>query len=108
MNIQEKLISKHYKKHVSKSNRALKLTDTLFQKLVEDSYGIRYYIECWYYPARHCGESFFDESWQFEVQFSGDNASGTMNVQLFEKDIDKAEQMFNTMWTKLDLGYYED
>ena len=48
------------------------------------------------------------ESWRFEVQYSGNETSETMNVMLFEKDVDKAEQMFSDIWTKLSLGYYEE
>lgn len=108
MNIQEQLIERGYKKYVSKSNAVFKMTDTLFQKKVVDEKGILYFINCWWYKEDCVNGNTIPESWQFEVQYSGNETSETMNVMLFEKDIDKAEQMFNDIWTKLSLGYYEE
>lgn len=108
MNIQDQLISKGYKKYVSKSNAVFKSTDTLFQKKVVDDKGIRYFIDCWWYKEQTINGHTIPEGWQFEVQFSGDDVSKTMNVMLFEKDVDNAEQMIDHMWTVLNLGYYEE
>lgn len=108
MNIQDQLIRKGYKKYVSQSNTVFKMTDTLFQKKVVDDKGVRYFINCWWYKEDCVNGHTIPESWQFEVQYSANDASRTMNVTLFEKDIDKAEQMFDDMWTKLNLGYHEE
>lgn len=108
MNIEDVLIEKGYKKYVSQSNSVFKMTDTLFQKKVVDDKGVRYFIDCWWYKEETINGYTIPESWQFEVQFHGNEASQTMNVMLFEKDVDKAEQMFNDVWTKLNLGYYEE
>jgi hypothetical protein len=108
MSIQEKLLEKGYKKYVSKSNAVFKSTDTLFQKKVVDDKGVRYFIDCWWYKEEVINGHTIQESWQFEVQYSSSPVSNTMNVMLFEKDIDKAEQMFDHMWTVLNLGYYEE
>ena len=108
MNIQQELNKKGYKKYVSESNRVFKMTDTLFQKKVVDDKGIRYFIDCWWYEQQCINGTVIPESWQFETQFHGDKIDQVIDVMLFEKDIDKAEQMFNDMWVKLGLGYYEE
>ena len=107
--LQEDLISRGYKKYISEGNKIFKMTDTLFQKRISDEKGKKYYIDLWYYPAGRHGQISLPESIQAEVQFhDGDGTTEeNINVQLFIKDIDKIEEVFENMWQKLGLNYYE-
>jgi len=107
--LQQDLISRGYKKHVSEINKTFKMTDTLFQKRISDERGKKYYIDIWYYAAGRHGQTSLPESIQAECQFhNGDGITDEpMNVQLFIKDVDKIEEVFENMWVKLGLGYYE-
>lgn len=107
-NMQEILISKGYKKHVSEHYKVFHTTDTLFQKRISDDKGKKYFIDVWYYPAGRYGHTDLPESIQAEVQFEKDGITDeNMNVELFTKDIDKIEEVFENMWKYLALGYYE-
>lgn len=106
--LQETLISKGYKKHVSEHYKTFHATDTLFQKRISDDKGKKYFINIWYYLAGRYGNTDLLESIQAEVQFENDGVTEeTMNVQLFTKDVEKIEQVFENMWKCLALGYYE-
>lgn len=104
----KKLIQNGYKKYVSSGYNFLKNTDTLFQKKVVDDTGIRYFIDCWWYPEQKINSHFIEKSWQFEVQFYDNENNVTMNVMLFEKDVAEAEKQFDNIWKSLKLGYYEN
>lgn len=105
--LQEDLISRGYKKHVSEIHKTFKMTDTLFQKRISDDKGKKYFIDIWYYVGSPSHN--FPESIQAEVQFhDGDGITEeSMNVQLFIRDITKIEEVFENMWGKLGLNYYE-
>jgi len=121
--LQDQLVSKGYKKWVSEATRKFKMTDTLYQKCITDEKGKKYFIDLYYYPeTKHYyyndlnengtvkTDNFvvLPESIQAEVQFTGDGVTDEhMDVKLFTKDIDKIEEVFENMWVKLGLGYYE-
>lgn len=106
--LQEDLLSRGYKKHVSESNKIFKMTDTLFQKRISDEKGKKYFINLWYYAEGRHGQTSLPESIQAEVQFETDGVTHeNMNVTLFTRDIDKIEEVFENMWVTLNLGYYE-
>ena len=107
--LQAELLARGYKKWVSETTRIFKMTDSLYQKKVIDNKGKKYFIDIYYYPAGRYGNRDMEESIQAEVQFhNGDGITdNTMNVQLFVKDIDKIEEVFENMWVKLGLNYYE-
>lgn len=108
INLQQDLLNKGYRKHVSKHHLTFKMTDTLYQKRITDDKGTKYFVDAWYYPAIQYSSVFVDESVQIECQFSGKREGETFaNVILFEKDIDQAEKTLENMWDKLELGYYE-
>lgn len=106
--LEDKLVSRGYKKHVSESYKTFHMTDTLFQKCITDEKGKKYYINLWYYAAGRHGQTALPESIQAEVQFETDGVTHeNMNVTLFTKDIDKIEEVFESMWKNLGLGYNE-
>lgn len=108
LSLHDQLVAKGYKKWVSESNRIFKMTDTLYQKQIDDDKGKKYFINIWYYPAQRYGHTDLPESIQAEVQFTGDGVTDEhMDVTLFVKDIDKIEEVFENMWVKLGLGYYD-
>lgn len=94
-----------YRKWVSHLNQVLKGTDTLYQKRITDEKGIRYFVDAWYYPS--VAGTIVDDRFQFEVQFTLPDGE-KMNVMSFYKEVDKSEQLFDLMWNKLELGYYEE
>lgn len=106
--LQEDLLSRGYKKHVSESNKIFKMTDTLFQKRISDEKGKKYFINLWYYAEGRHGQTSLPESIQADVQFETDGVTDeNMNVVLFTQDVDKIEEVFENMWVTLNLGYYE-
>lgn len=102
--LQQELLSRGYKKYTSESYR----TDTLFQKRVEDELGILYFIDVWYYPRTvfHNGNE-TEDTIEVTVQYRDQNGYPIMDVNLFEKDIDKAEVLLAQIWCDMSLGYYE-
>jgi hypothetical protein len=108
MTLEQELTLRGYTKHVADHYRVLNNTDTLYQKRISDSKGKKYFINIWYYPAQRYGHTDLPESIQAEVQFTGDGVTDEhLDVKLFTKDLDKIEEVFENMWVKLGLGYYE-
>lgn len=106
--LQQDLISRGYKKHVSESYKTFHMTDTLFQKCITDEKGKKYFINLWYYTEGRYGHANLPESIQADVQFETDGVTDeNMNVVLFTQDVDKIEEVFENMWQKLGLNYYE-
>lgn len=104
MTISEQLLESGYKKHVSEHYRLLKMTDTLYQKRVDDSYGVKYYVNAWYYPERMMpNTAICPEGVMFETQYrDGDDY---ITVELSTSDIDKAEEEFYKIWQLMGYGY---
>ncbi len=106
--LQHELISRGYKRHISERYRTFHMTDTLFQKLIKDDIGKKYYIDLWYFAGWQAFGQSYPESIQAEVQFSTDGVTKEcMNVTLFVKDTNKIEEVFENMWVSLRLGYNE-
>jgi hypothetical protein len=94
-----------YKKDVSGAYRVLRGTDTIYQKLIADSIGKKYYIDVWVYnKGRH------KDTWgkrtvyifQTEIQFYGKDDEICFNVILCN-----SEKIESIIWTLLELGYYQ-
>lgn len=108
MTLEQDLTLHGYTKHVSNSYRNFHDTDTLYQKRVDDVIGKKYFINIWYYSAQRYGHADLPELIQAEVQFTGDSVTEEhLDVKLFIKDLDKIEEVFENIWVKLGLGYYE-
>ena len=108
MSLQEYLILRGYNKSESDSYMGFKTTKTLFQKLIKNDKGKKYYINLWYYAEGRYGYTNLPESIQAEVQFETDGVTDEcMDVTLFTKDVDKIEEVFENMWVTLNLGYCE-
>lgn len=108
MTLEQELTLHSYTKQVAGHYNTFKHTDILYQKRISDSKGKKYFINIWYYPANRYGHTDLPESIQAEVQFTGDGVTDEyVDVTLFTKDLDKIEEVFENMWVKLGLGYYE-
>lgn len=106
--LQQKLLSRGFKKYISEGYRNFKYTDTLFQKRVEDEFGILYFTDVWYYPPTVFDNgSEIGESIEVNVRYRDQNGVPVMNVTLFEKGIDEAEDLLAKIWCNMTLGYYE-
>ena len=102
------LLEKGYRKHVHESYKLLHMTDTLYQKKITDSTGVRYFINIWWYPERTVGDMghVMCESVQPEVQMT--TRDGThVSIEYLSCDTEKAEDYFDDVWVELGMDYYE-
>lgn len=102
----QKFLDSGYQKDVQDFYNAIERTNTLLQKRVEDTKGIRYFINAWYYPAQVINGHSIKEHISFKVQFKDKNGTPTADIGLFTQDIEEAESVFNDMWRKMKYGYY--
>ena len=107
MQLEQDLLNRGYKQSIEPHWKSSKMTDVLFQKRICDGKGTKYFINVWYYPAGRYGYTDLPESIQAECQFHSDGVTEeTMDIQLFTKDIDKIEEVFENIWNKLELGSF--
>lgn len=95
------LLDNGYKKFESEHNKVLRGSSILFQKKVEDSIGIRYFINCWIYFRDGRDVPFF------ESQMYNEKDVVEMDVSFFTEDYQEVESKLDNIWHKLELGYYE-
>lgn len=105
--LQQELINRQYKRVNNPHNGP---SDVLFYKTICDAKNIKYCISVWYYPACYIGTFELPESIQVECHFPwGDGVTNEeMRIQLFTKDIDAAERVFENIWVKLKLDYHRN
>jgi len=105
--LQSELMAKGYIKHVEDYIKTFKVTDTMYQKLISDEVGKKYYINIYYYyPENVTPLMTLPESIQAEVQYGSDGITDNpLDVRLFVKDIDKIEEVFENIWNLLGLDY---
>lgn len=82
----------------------LRSTPHLYQKKVVDGVGIRYFIDVFYYPGH---PETHENGFQFETVLYDKDKEPLAQITLYTSDMEKAEQAFSEMWTKLNCGYYE-
>ena len=98
---EQDLLDAGYTKFVSEVYKTLFGTDVLFQKRVEDSYGIRYFIDCWYFSK---------QTVVFKANFYSDTGLNVFSVDLYTREIEEAEEQLADIWYKMSYsltGYYE-
>jgi len=100
--ISQELMDVGYTYHKSDMYKSMHRTEHLYQKRIRSDDGrTMYFVNAWYYPDLPIQSG----NVQFEVQFSDSNDDAVMDVQLFTKSIEEAENTFIDMWNKLSFGY---
>ena len=104
-----------YRKHVSQSYDIFKKTDTLYQKLIKDEVGKKYYIDVWVYNnlaykrEGRMPPTSPDFSFQPEVQFYGENDEVLFGVIYAgsKSSVREIEDFFEGVWFYMNCGYYQ-
>ena len=73
----------------------------LYQKLIKDCEGRRYFINCYEYEHKDL------LAYEFDVQYKLGEDSAVVNVSLTSATLGEAEDFFHEMWVRMGFGYYE-
>ena len=98
---EQDLLDAGYTNIVSESCSTVVKTDVLYQKRIEDSWGTRYFINCY---------SFGKEPVVFKTDFYSGTGQKVFSVELYTHDIEEAEDQLDDIWYKMSFsltGYYE-
>lgn len=100
--ITQELLDAGYTYHKSDMYKIFHGTEHLYQKRIRSDDGhTMYFVNAWVYPDLPAQSG----NVQFEVQFSDKEGNAVMDVTLFTKSPEEAENTFLDMWNKLSFGY---